>query len=105
MAEIITLNTAVQVDAGATVFRIALIVFDWEHALIKIHLRQWNAGAFVPDGKRVTASYEGAEATTLMTQLNKVNLSTAGNSLHQRVIARLLADGKLPSGNASGSPD
>ncbi|MDP2319556.1 MAG: hypothetical protein Q8O42_09500 [Acidobacteriota bacterium] len=100
MAEIITLAA---VDPPKTVFRIALIAFDWANAHVKIHVREWDGSAF---GERtIIAQYTGAVATAMMTQLNKVNLSTAGNSLHQRVIARLLADGKLPAGNASGSPD
>ena len=103
MAEIVTLNAAVQADAGATVFRIALLAFDWERALIKIHLKQWSAGAFVAGGKHLAVSYDGATATTLMNQLNTVNLST--QSLHQRVMARLLTDGKIPAGTSSGTPD
>lgn len=103
MAEIVTLNTATQADAGATVFRVALISFDWEKAFIKIHLKQWSGGAFVAGGKHIPVSYEGSTARTLMNQLNTVNLST--QSLHQRIMSRLLADGKLPAGTVTGSPD
>lgn len=101
MAEIITLAAAI--DPPKTVFRIALIAFDWQNAHITIHLRDWAGGAF--GDRTLEAHYTGAVATTLMTQLNKVNLSTAGNSLHERVIDRLTADGKIPSGTRSGSPD
>ena len=103
MAEIVTLSTPVQTDPGATVFRIALLSFDFEHALIKVHVAEWSGGAFVVGGKRIPVIYEGPIATTLMLQLNKVNLST--QSLHQRVMTRLLADGKIPAGTASGVPD
>jgi len=101
MAEIITLAAAV--DPPKTVFRIARITFDWQGAGIEIHVREFAGGVF---GERViVAYYSGAVATTLMNQLNTLNLSTAGNSLHQRIIARLIADGKIPSGTASGTPD
>lgn len=103
MAEIVTLNAPVQADAGATVFRIALLCLDWEHAIIKVYLRQWASGAFVPGGKHLPVEYSGATATNLMIGLNTANLST--QSLHQRVMARLLADGKIPAGTSSGAPD
>jgi hypothetical protein len=105
MAELVTLNAPVQADPGATVFRIALIVFDWEHAVIKVHLKEWGGspGGFVPGGKALPTGYEGPVATTLMRQLNTINLTT--QSLHQRIMARLLADGKIPSGTSSGAPD
>lgn len=101
MAEIVTLNAPVLSDPGATTFRIALIVLDWQGAALKIHLREWANGAFVPGGKLIPIGYEGPTATSLMVALNKANLTT--QSLHQRVMARLLADGKLPAGTASGS--
>lgn len=101
MAETYTASAPIKSDPGATTFRVAAILFDWAHAYIEITLREWNGSTFT--SKEVTASYEGASATTLMTQLNKVNLST--QSLHSRVIDRLKADGKLPAGNTSGAPD
>lgn len=104
MAELITFTAPV--EPPKTVFRIALLAFDWMNATIKIHLREWNGAAVPPFGERtLVAMYSGSEATALMTALNKVNLSTAGNSLHQRVMARLVADGKIPSGAPSGTPD
>jgi hypothetical protein len=99
MAEILTLASAV--DPPKTVFRIGLIVFDWAGAHIEVHVREWSGGAF--GDRTIVAHYSGAVATTLMNQLNTVNLSTT--SLHQRVMTRLLADGKIPSGTASGVPD
>lgn len=105
MPEVVTLTAPVQADPGATVFRIAAIVFDWENARIKIQLKEFapGAGTFVPGGKLLPTSYEGAVATTLMRQLNTINLAT--QSLHQRIMARLIADGKIPAGTASGAPD
>jgi hypothetical protein len=101
MAEILTLASSI--DPPKTVFRIAQILFDWVGARIEIHVREYAGGVF---GERViVAFYTGPTATTLMNQLNTLNLSTAGNSLHQRIITRLLADSKLPTGIASGAPD
>ena len=51
MAEVVTFNAPVAQDAGATTFRIALLVLDWEHALLKVHLAEWTNGDFVPGGK------------------------------------------------------
>jgi len=102
MAEEITFTAPVQTDAGASRFRVAKVIFDWETASISITLREWNGTAFF--GRTIFASYEGAVATTLMQGLNKANLS-AGNSLHQRIITRLTADGKIPAGTQTGSPD
>lgn len=103
MAEIVTLAAPVQTDPGATVFRIARLVFDWEIDVIKVHLKQWANGDFVAGGKHLPVSYEGPVAVTMMRQFETLNLST--QSLHQRVLARLLADGKVPAGTASGTPD
>lgn len=47
-------------------------------------------------------TYTGTIATTLIKQLNVVNLST--KSLHKRIIERLVADGVLV-GTVSGVPD
>lgn len=102
MAEDLTLAAAVNVNPGATRFRIARIVFDWESARIDLTLRAWDGAAFV-GAHRIDVTYEGAVATTLMTQLNKVNLAT--RSLHQRVIDRLIADGKIPAATIGGAPD
>jgi hypothetical protein len=103
MSEYVTLAAPVYADPGATTFRIALLVFDWEHSVIKVHLREWSGVTFVPGGKIVTATYEGAIARNLMVGLNKANLTT--NTLHQRVLDRLLTDGKIPAGTCEGTPD
>ena len=103
MAEVVTINAPVAQDAGATTVRIALLVLDWEHALFKVHLAEWTNGDFVPGGKRVVAHYQGALALTLMRALNTADLSQASH--YHRVMTRLLADGKIPAGTASGTPD
>ena len=103
MPEIITLNAPIKVDAGASVFRVSLFSMDVKNSVLKIHLGEWAGGAFVEGGKHIPTGYSGAEARTLMRQLNKANLST--QSLHQRVMAKLLADGKIPAGVESGAPE
>jgi hypothetical protein len=95
MAEKITLTVPFQPNpATATEFTIDMIVFDWKGAGIHITLGQ--------NGVQKTVSYNGAVATTLMNQLNVVNLAT--KSLHKRCMERLQADGHL-SGTISGTPD
>lgn len=104
MSEEIAFTAPVQAvtDPGATRFRITVMVLDWEHARIAITLREWDGGAFT-SGKRIQAEYTDATATTIMTALNKANLSV--QSLHQRVLTRLIADGKIPSGTLAGAVD
>lgn len=46
--------------------------------------------------------YHDAEASDLMAVLNRADLST--NSLHKRILDRLVADGAL-DGTVSGTPD
>lgn len=92
MAEELTLTT----PATITGYRVKQVLFDWENAMIKVHVAD-------AAGVKVTAIYQGTIATTLMNQLNTVNLST--NSLHKRIMDRLVADGKLPAGTVTGTPD
>jgi len=101
MAEEITFTTPVQADPGATRFRVSFLALDWANAAITIKLREWNGTAFL--GREVYASYDGTVATALIIGLNKANLAT--QSLHQRILLRLIADGKLPAGTQTGSPD
>lgn len=76
-------------------FTVSTLFLDWPGQVISVTL----AGA---GGQVMTHSWHGATATTLMTQLNKANLSIT--SLHRRVIDRLIADNVI-AGSASGSPD
>lgn len=76
-------------------YRISRLDLDWDAARITIYLRGAN-------GESRGIEYAGATATTMMQGLNKANLSN--QSLHNRVLARLIADGKL-TGTIAGSPD
>jgi hypothetical protein len=103
MAEQVTFDAAV--EPPKTVFRIAYLSFDWFNAHITIGLREWitdSPAAFGPM-ELPPIHYTGDLARSFMITLNKANLST--QSLHQRVITKLLADGKIPAGTSSGAPD
>lgn len=91
--EALTLTAPISV----TSYQIKKILFDLEHAIISIILFDST------NNQRVNAEYAGPTATTLMNQLNTVNLSTT--SLHRRILERLVADGKLPAGTVTGTPD
>lgn len=80
---------------AVSAFTVSTLFFDWPGQVIAVTLAA--AG-----GQVMTHSWTGATATTLMTQLNKANLSVT--SLHRRVIDRLIADNVI-AGSASGSPD
>lgn len=76
-------------------YRVGRLDLDWEHATIVVVVIGAN-------GERRAFDYTGAIATTFMTSLNTANLTT--QSLHRRILARLVADGKL-AGTVSGTPD
>jgi hypothetical protein len=101
MAEQVTLDAPLV--PAKTVFRIALLALDWQNAHIQVVVQEWDTVTLKYGSQVTVAHYTGAQATNLMIALNKANLTT--QSLHQRVIAQLLADGKIPSGTQSGTPD
>lgn len=94
MAETITLTTPA-VPEVVTLYQVVYLELDWEHARIVVKL-------LAPDGKRIAHNYTGLAATTLMRQLNKVDLSAM--SLHRRILQRLVADGVIV-GSIAGAPD
>jgi hypothetical protein len=92
MSEELILTTPVSV----TGYRVKRLVFNWEEASITVIVSDTN-------NVRRVGRYDGPIATTLMNQLNTVNLTT--NSLHKRILERLVTDGKLPPGTVTGTPD
>jgi hypothetical protein len=100
MAEIVTFGSPL--DPPRTVFRPSYLALDLYNQRIDVQLRDWN-GSTYGDRLFIPTPYTGADAVTLIRALNKANLST--QSMDNRIMARLLADGKLPSGTVSGSPD
>ncbi len=87
--------TAPVVKPSNTGYTVDELRLNWGKERILVVLRGSN-------GEQVHFSYHGAEATTLMQGLNKANLSA--NSLHKRILDRLVSDGKLV-GTVSGTPD
>jgi len=79
-----------------TSYRVMKLFLDWEGQRIKINVK-------APSGERIYHTYQGSTAVTLMTALNKMDLTT--NSLHKRILERLETDGVLPDGSVTGSPD
>lgn len=99
--EVLTTTSPQFVESGVTTFRVASIYFDWQHAQIDVTVKPFVSGAFVEDRRVFLAHYTGQAASDLMIILNKANLST--QSLHQRVITKLKADGYLPPGTTTGT--
>jgi len=94
MAEIVTL-TAPIVPPTLTTYRVVMLSLDWDSASIAIRLKGTN-------GETKFCGYQGATALSMMTTLNKANLTA--NSLQKRVLTQLISDGEI-AGAISGSPD
>jgi hypothetical protein len=92
--ERISLTTPIPQPAQVVGYTVSALLLKWEPTpQIVVTLRG-------EDGKYTDQVYEGATATTLMTALNKANLST--RSLNQRIFDRLIADGRI-AGTVAGS--
>jgi len=76
-------------------WRVDCLTLDWGNGIITIRLKGTN-------GEVLTHIYDGSVAPALMIALNKANLTT--NSLHKRILDRLVADGVL-AGTVTGTPD
>ena len=94
MAEQLDLTSPI-VPPSRTFYRISSLHLDWDTQRIRVVVR--GSEEFI-----VTAEYAGATAVSLMSTLNTANLSI--NSLHKRVLQRLVADGFLPAGTVTGTP-
>lgn len=94
MAEQLDLTTAI-VPATRTNYKVQALYLDWAAQVIRIDL-------LGSDGVAAGALYTGTEAVNLMTTLNTANLSI--QSLHKRILNKLVTDGKLPAGTVSGTP-
>jgi len=92
MPEKLTLQTPISV----TDYIFIGVEFSWKDKFILVRLEDTT-------GKALNITYTGAEATLLMNQLNKANLSTT--SLIKRIFNQLAADAKLPAGTVTGTPD
>ena len=107
MAEELVLTDPIVTPPVSTAkYRVVLIRLDRETVtaathppapgLVQITLR---------DNNEVLSSYAytGDEAIDLMKWLNTANFSV--NSMHKRVLQKLSADGKLPPGTVTGTPE
>lgn len=96
MAEQIDLTIPLPADPRTTSnLRVVGLMLDWKLQQIIIQLEGES-------NIRRNFNYSGDVAVTLMTALNKANLSV--KSLQKRIIERLITDGKL-DGTISGSAD
>jgi hypothetical protein len=94
VAETASFGNPIFAEPGASQMRLASLTLQvFPDPVVKIILAQWQNGAFVPNGKRLSVFYTGAQAATMLGQLNTANFSTV--SLRERVMERLVADGRL----------
>lgn len=87
--------TTPEVKPTNTHWKIERVLLDWSTEAIHVSLTGANNEAKFH-------SYHGNTATTLLRQLNIANL--AGQSLHKRILNRLITDGII-SGTVTGAPD
>jgi hypothetical protein len=95
MAESLILNAPIVKTLVS--FRVDRIDLDFDGSAIAIRI----AGT---DGTIQTIAYEGGTARALMNTLNSGS-GPPGRSIHRRILERLVADGKVPAGVVTGTPD
>jgi hypothetical protein len=94
VAETVSFVSPILAEPGASTMRLASLTFQvFPEPALKVMLQQWQGGAFVVNGKRLSVLYTGAQAASVLQAVNTGNFSTV--SLRERVMERLLADGKL----------
>ncbi len=76
-------------------YKVSTLLLDWFQQIIRVTL-------VGNDNVELQFIYSGTEAVNLMLILNTANLTT--NSLHKRILNKLMADGKIPSGSVTGLP-
>lgn len=94
MAEQLDLSTP-STPPTLTYWQVVYLELNWVSQSIRIGLLGTNQ-------ETAQHNYNGDEATTLMAQLNKADLSI--KSLQRRILERMLAEGVL-EGTISGTPD
>ena len=94
-AERLDLTTPVTTPSGTS----------WKPDELHLHRQEQVIRAVFlgPAGERKACVWTGAAATTLMTTLNKANLTA--NTLDKRMLNQAVTDGCLTAGTVSGSPD
>jgi hypothetical protein len=107
--EKLTLTTPVFTSAGASEFRLGLLLLvrqtaSGQESHIRAVFAEVTPGTttFIPGGRTLVCEYEGAVADSMIVLLNKANLTA--NSLERRVTTTCQTDGKLGPGTISGTP-
>jgi hypothetical protein len=105
MAEELTLSTPETKPAVTNnSYQVIFTTFDWVGQTIVINVRGQNGEMiYTGYGGPMATQAEKDEATKLMRTLNTANLST--KSMQKRILEKLVADGKVPSGTVTGTPD
>ena len=97
MAEICTLSTPLP---ATSTLRISALDLHVKESMIRIVLEEYASGDWVLNGRSLSVTYSGPTADAFMISLNKANITT--QSLHLRVISKLIDDGKI-AGTLSGT--
>lgn len=98
-------SAIVQHVSGATL-RVARLELNRHLGRVDITLMAWNGTAFITTNP-VSIIYDSTTTPTgasLIVALNKVNLSTPGNSLEARILNQLIASGRI-TGTLVGAPE
>lgn len=82
-----------------------IAVTDFSIVSVMLHVRDARIIIEIADttGKIISAVYTGTKATTMLVALNKADLTN--NSLQKRILTQLAADGFIPAGTVTGTPD
>lgn len=105
MAEEYTLTTpvVVQPEVKSTKYQIVVSTFDWEQQHIVFQVKGDGNRLFVEYGGVMASEADKTEATKFMRTMNTANFTT--KSMQKRILEKLSADGKLPPGSVTGTPD
>ncbi len=92
---------------GYSVTRFVLLMDPEEPAMVIIDVKPLGANGLCALGSdrrcaKLTVTYSGPTAATMITQFSTINLATT--SLQKRIIQRLQTDGYLPAGSVIGTP-
>lgn len=105
MAEEYTLTTPETKPAITNnAYKVTLAHYDWTMPEIQFRLVGQNYETiYTGYGGAMATQAEKDEAIKLMKMLNTANCST--KSMQKRILEKLAADGKIPSGTVTGTPD
>lgn len=105
MAEEYTLTTPETKPAVTNnAYKVQMAHFDWAGGECLFRLKGQNEELIITGyGGQMATQAERDEAIKMMKSLNTANLST--KSMHKRILEKLSADGKIPPGTTTGTPD